>query len=218
MTHTLQADGITLEFGHRPVLSDIHIECRTGEINGLLGRNGQGKPCLMRIICGDLEAPSRSVRFDNIPVLHAYKQPELLAYLPQFNFIPESLTLQRIFNDFGLEFEELEQRFPQFRTRQKSRIGDLSGGERRLISVYVIIRSKSQFVMLDEPFSHLMPIQIDKIKELLQEESTNKGFLITDHLYRHITDVSDRFYILADGRTHLVKEIEDIERLGYARV
>jgi ABC-type multidrug transport system ATPase subunit len=218
MIHILEADSITLEFGPRLILSDIHIQCRTGEITGLLGRNGQGKTCLMRILFGDLEAAGRSVRFNNIPVLRAYKHPELLTYLPQFNFIPESLTLQRIFSDFGLEFEELEQRFPQFRVRQKSRIGDLSGGERRLISIYLIIRSRSRFTLLDEPFSHLMPIQIDKIKELLQEERANKGFLITDHLYRHITDISDKFYILADGRTHLVKETEDIEKLGYARL
>ncbi|HEX9510448.1 MAG TPA: ATP-binding cassette domain-containing protein [Puia sp.] len=218
MTHTLEADSISLEFGLRPILSDIHIKCRTGEITGLLGRNGQGKTCLMRILYGDLEASGRSVRFDNIAVLQAYKQPEWLSYLPQFNFIPESLTLQRVFNDFDLEFSELEQRFPQFRVRQKSRIRDLSGGEKRLINVYLIVRSRSRFALLDEPFSHLMPIQIDKIKEMMLEEKDNKGFLITDHLYRHITGISDKFYILADGRTHLARDTEDIERLGYARL
>src|SRR5258708_513187 len=218
MTHTLEADSISLEFGLRPILSDIHIKCRTGEITGLLGRNGQGKTCLMRILYGDLEASGRSVRFDNIAVLQAYKQPEWLSYLPKFNFIPESLTLQRVFNDFDLEFSELEQRFPQFRVRQKSRIRDLSGGEKRLINVYLIVRSRSRFALLDEPFSHLMPIQIDKIKEMMLEEKDNKGFLITDHLYRHITGISDKFYILADGRTHLARDTEDIERLGYARL
>jgi lipopolysaccharide export system ATP-binding protein len=218
MIHTLEADSIRLEFDLRTILSDIYLTCRTGEITGLLGRNGQGKTCLMRILCGELEASSRSVRFDKMPVLQAYKQRELLLYLPQFNFIPGSLTLQRVFNDFNLEFTDLEQAFPQFRIRQKSRIKDLSGGERRLINVYLVIRSKSRFALLDEPFSHLMPIQIEKVKEMLLEEKGNKGFLITDHLYGHIIDISDKFYILADGRTHLAKNIEDIERLGYARL
>jgi ABC-type lipopolysaccharide export system ATPase subunit len=95
---------------------------------------------------------------------------------------------------------------------------DLSGGERRLINVYIIIRSRSRFALLDEPFSHLMPLQIEQIKELMQEEKKNKGFLITDHLYQHIVDVSDKFYILSDGKTHLAKSIGDIERLGYARL
>jgi ABC-type multidrug transport system ATPase subunit len=218
MIHKLEADSIFLKFGLRTILSDIHIQCRTGEITGLLGRNGQGKTCLMRILYGDLPASSRSVRLDSQLVFQAYKQKELILYLPQFNFIPEWLTLQRIFNDFNLEFRDLEQRFAQFRTRQKSRIRDLSGGERRLINVYLIIRSQSRFALLDEPFSHLMPIQIEKIKEMLQEEKGSKGFLITDHLYRHITDISDKFYILADGRTHLAQNIGDVERLGYARL
>ncbi len=53
---------------------------------------------------------------------------------------------------------------------------------------------------------------------MMLEEKDNKGFLITDHLYRHITGISDKFYILADGRTHLARDTEDIERLGYARL
>jgi ABC-type multidrug transport system ATPase subunit len=218
MLHTLEADSINLEFGSRRILSDIHILCRTGEITGLLGRNGQGKTCLMRIIYGDLEASSRSVRFDDISLLHPYRQPEHILYVPQFNFMPESLSLQRVFRDFNLEFGELLQRFPQLRITQKAGIKDLSGGERRLISLYLIIRSKSRFALLDEPFSHLMPAQIETVKEMLVEEKANKGFLITDHLYRHIIDISDKFYILADGRTQLARSMEDIERLGYARL
>jgi len=214
--HTLEADSISLEFGLRRILSDIHLTCRTGEITGLLGRNGQGKTCLLRILYGDLEATSQSVRFDHRQVAQAYKLPGLLSYLPQFNYIPPSLTLQRIFDDFELDYTQLEQGFPQFRARRKSCIRDLSGGEERLINVYLLIRSRSQFTLLDEPFSHLMPIQIDKIKELLLEERANKGFLITDHLYWHITGISDKFYILSDGRTHQAKDIRDIERLGYA--
>src|ERR1700730_15566000 len=98
MIHLLEADSISLEFGLRTILSDIHIKCRTGEIPGILARNGQGKTCLMRVLYGDLPPSSRSVRFDNHPVFEAYKQKELLLYLPQFNFIPEWLTLQRVFN------------------------------------------------------------------------------------------------------------------------
>jgi len=218
MVHTLEADNIQLEFGLRRVLSDIHIQCRTGEITGLLGRNGQGKTCLMRILYGDLNASSRSVRFNDIFLRQPFRQKQLILFLPQFNFIPPSLPLRSVFQDFGLDFGDLVQRFPQFHANHQSRIQDLSGGERRLINVYIIIRSKSRFALLDEPFSHLMPMQIEQIKELMQEEKNNKGFLITDHLYRHIVDVSDKFYILADGKTHLANTIGDIERLGYARV
>ncbi len=72
--------------------------------------------------------------------------------------------------------------------------------------------------MLDEPFSHLMPLQIEKIIEILQHEKQTKGFLITDHLYRHVTDICDSLYLLTEGKIHLTKDITDIEKLGYARL
>jgi len=144
MTHTLTADSIQLEFGLRPILSDIYLHCQTGKITGLLGRNGQGKTCLMRAIYGDQTCSSRSVRFDDTAVLHPYTRPDLVRYLPQFNFIPGSLTLKRVFTDFNLGLRELE-----------------------------------------------------------------------NILYQDILDISDRLYVLLDGRTRLAKGTEDLETSGY---
>ena len=72
--------------------------------------------------------------------------------------------------------------------------------------------------MLDEPFTHLSPLQIEKIQELLFEEKANKGFIVTDHMDKHIIDVCDNLYVLANGKAHLTKGLEDIETLGYARL
>ncbi len=217
MTHKLEADDIQLSFDNRRILSDIYLKCETGKITGLLGRNGQGKSCLMKIIYGSMEC-EKSVRINNDSYLQAFKYPELLQYLPQFNFIPRHLSIKRVFIDFKISFTFFEALFPEFTNDYKTTINKLSGGGRRLIELYIIIKSKSRFAMLDEPFSHLSPIQIEKIKTLLLEEKSAKGFLITDHLYQHITDISDNLYILANGKTHLAKSIEDIETLGYARL
>lgn len=216
MIHKLEADSILLEFGTRKILSDIYFKCETNKITGILGRNGQGKTCLMNIVYGSLETISKSIRFDNISVFHAFKRPDLLVYLPQFNFIPGSLTLKRIFSDFNLEFADLQNWFPEFQSKYKSSLKNLSGGQRRLIEVYVIIKTKSQFAMLDEPFSHLMPLQIEKVKELLLNEKKNKGFLLTDHMYKQVIDICDYIYILSNGKTYLTKNIQDVEKLGYA--
>jgi ABC-type multidrug transport system ATPase subunit len=213
--HTLEADGIKLDFGLKPILSDIYIKCETGTITGLLGRNGQGKTCLMRVLYGDLEASSRSVRFDKESVPQACKRPELLLYMPQFNFIPGSLAVQRVFDDFGLEFRDFAKSFPELTKARRTRIRHLSGGQRRLVEIYTIVKSKASFVLLDEPFSHLMPLQIEKIREMLQEEKENKGILITDHLYRDVACISDFIYVLVNGKTHQAKNEEEIERLGY---
>ncbi|HLK30771.1 MAG TPA: ATP-binding cassette domain-containing protein [Puia sp.] len=217
MSHKFEADGIQLEFNGRKILSDIYLKCETGKITGLLGRNGQGKSCLMKIIYGSLKS-EKSVRFDNTSQYEAFKRPELLLYLPQFNFIPKGLSLKRIFKDFDLDYSPFEKKFPEFANTYKSSIKILSGGERRLVELYVIVKSKSQFIMLDEPFTHLNPLQIDKVKELLLAEKENKGILLTDHMFRHITGICDNLYLLRDGKTYLTKNIEEIETLGYARL
>lgn len=218
MQHKLEADSILLEFGTRRILSDIYFKCETGQITGILGRNGQGKTCLMNIVYGNLNPISKSIRFDNIAVFQAFRRPDLLTYLPQFNFIPSHLTLKRIFSDFELDFYDFEKIFPEFSTKFTSSLKTLSGGQRRLIEVYVIIKSNSQFSMLDEPFSHLMPLQIEKVNELLEQAKLKKGFLVTDQMFRYVTEISDNLYILTNGKTHLTKDITDIERLGYAKL
>lgn len=218
MIHKFEADGILLEFGARRILSSIYFKCETGKITGILGRNGQGKTCLMNIVYGSLNSESKSVRFDDISVFQAFKRPDLLTYLPQFNFIPSSLSLKRIFSDFNLNYKDFENFFPEFKTKYNSPIKILSGGQRRLMEVYIIIKSKSKFSMLDEPFSHLMPLQIEKVQEILQDEKQKKGFLITDHMFRQVTDICDHLYVLTEGKIHLTKDITDIERFGYARL
>jgi ABC-type lipopolysaccharide export system ATPase subunit len=152
-----------------------------------------------------------------VTISEAYKRPDLLTYLPQNNFIPSFLSLKRIFIDFNLSFKDFENYFPEFKDNENTLIRKLSGGQRRLVEVYVIIKSKSQFSMLDEPFSHLMPLQIEKISEILTNEKINKGILITDHMYRYILDICNDIYVLTDGSIKLTKSMAEIENLGYLK-
>lgn len=216
MTHILEADGIQLEFDGRKILSNIYIKCETGKITGLLGRNGQGKSCLMKSIYGSLHC-EKSVRFDRISIPKSFKRTELIRYLPQFHFFPGSLSLHRIFLDFDLDYPLFQKTFPEFNQKENVAIGNLSGGERRVIEVYVIIQSTSQFILLDEPFTMLNPLQMEKVKALMLQAKKHKGILITDHLYKHILDIADSLYVLSNGRTVLTKSLEDIEALGYLR-
>ncbi len=198
MNHVLEVDSVQLQFHGKRILSDIYLACETGKITGLLGKNGQGKSCLLRIIYGSLPC-EKSVRFDHISIRESFRRPDLLVYLPQFNFIPKSLSLGRVFQDYGLNYSEFQNRFPEFTDNNRSSISSLSGGECRLIEIYIILKSPSQFAILDEPFTHLSPLQIEKVKELLTEEKANKGLLITDHMYRHIIDLYDTLYVLSNG-------------------
>lgn len=214
--HLLEADSIQLAFDGRRILSDIYLTSETGKITGLLGRNGAGKSCLLKIIFGSLNS-DKSVRFDKQSKNQPFKVPKLITYLPQFQFIPKRLSLRRVFQDFDLDYSIFENRFPEFSSKNLSPIGSLSGGECRLIELYVILKSKAQFALLDEPFTHLSPFQIEKAQELILEEKINKGILITDHLHQAVTDICDNLYVLSNGKTHLTKSLEDLERLGYVK-
>jgi len=217
MTHILETDSVQLQFNGRIILSDIYLRLETGKITGLLGRNGEGKTCLMKMIHGSLQG-DKSVRIDKRSYNEPYKKRGLLLYLPQFNFIPHSLSLKRIFKDFELDYDIFQKTFPEFGVKYLKAAGSLSGGELRLVELYITVKPAAQFALLDEPFTHLNPLQIEKVKALLTEEKTNKGLLITDHMYRHITTICDSLYILINGKTHLTKSVADIERLGYARL
>jgi len=69
--------------------------------------------------------------------------------------------------------------------------------------------------MLDEPFSHIMPLHVEVLKNIMLEEKKNKGVIITDHMHHYITDISDHLYVITNGKTYLTKGIEDLKTLGY---
>lgn len=218
MTNILEIDSVILEFDSRRILQNVYLKSETGKITGLLGRNGTGKSCLMKILFGELLPNDKSIRINGNSLVTSYRSPKDLRYLPQTRFIPKSMTIKRVFCDFNLDFNDLVINFPEFEKLYKSKLANLSGGERRIIEIYTILTSQTKFCMLDEPFSQVMPIHAEVIKRLILREKANKGVIITDHMYKYIIDICDDLYIINDGKTYLTKSIEDIETLGYARV
>ncbi len=214
MNHKLEISSVRLLYDDRLIISDVYLKIETGNIVGLLGRNGEGKSSLMRVVFGVIDS-DKSILIDNVSIYEAYKYPKLLRYLPQHNFIPKHLRLKRIFKDFGVEYDDFVSKFPDFKDRQNSKIGELSGGMRRLTELYVIIKSQTKFVMLDEPFTHISPIQSETIKTIIEEEASIKGFLITDHMYRNVLKVCDRVYLILHGKTRLINDVEDLVEFEY---
>lgn len=215
MKNKLEVDSVILEFGAQRVLQDVYLKSETGRITGLLGRNGSGKSCLMNIIYGKLIPDDYSVRIDGKVQLSSARLPQDIRYLPQFSFIPKSLSLKRIFKDFNLDFLEFVEEFAEFGKFYNSKLKKLSGGEQRIVEIYIILMSETKFCMLDEPFSQVMPLHIDAIKSLIVKARITKGIIITDHLYEHIIDICDDVYVINDGKTYLTNSVEDIENLGY---
>ena len=91
----------------------------------------------------------------------------------------------------------------------------LSGGEKRLLEIFLIIHSNAKYVLIDEPFNGIAPIYKEVIKNLIKEQSKNKGFIITDHDYWNILDLSTRIILMHDGGTKEIKSKDELEYLGY---
>lgn len=218
MIDILEIDSVLLEFGSKRILKDVYLKSETGKVTGVLGRNGTGKSCLMKILFGELIPSDKSIRINGKALITSNRSPKDLRYLPQKRFVPNSLTIERIFNDFKLDFADLISNFPELEKFYKSKLINLSGGERRIIEIYTILVSQTKFSMLDEPFSLVMPIHIDSIKKLILREKENKGIIITDHMYQHIIDICDDLYVINNEKTYLTRSIEDLETLGYARL
>ena len=138
-----------------------------------------------------------------------------MRYLPQNRFIPKNLTIKQVFEYFDLKFEDLLLHFPVFEKYLNFKIGSLSGGEIRIIEVFVILKSKTKFCLLDEPFSQVMPLHVEVLKKLILLEKEHKGIIMTDHMYQSVIDVSDDIYVLSSGSIYLTKNTHDLIKHGY---
>lgn len=211
----LEADSVYLEYNTRTILSDVYVKAETGKVIGFLGRNGCGKSSLMRIIFGSLKGNFQSVRLNKQYQESLLKTPYAIRYLPQKTYIPKQLSVQQVCNFYEVSFSDIVNEFPIFEKYQHQKLGTLSGGEIRLFEAIVVILSKVRFVILDEPFSHIMPLHVEQLKEIINREKHKKGIIITDHLYKHIMEVSDDLYLIRDGKTFKIHTHDDLVRHGY---
>ncbi len=217
MNHILEVDSVILNFGDKRVLSDVYLKCCSGEIIGILGRNGSGKTTLLRIIFGELETTNKSIRINGKVINEPYKSAGLIKFLPQFNFLFPAISVKQLFKSFKIDFNDFVTLFPGFEKYYKMRFIEMSGGERRILEIYTILVSKSLFCLLDEPFTHIMPIHIETVKQLIEREKTKKGIVLIDHQYENVIDTCNRIYIINNGKTNEVLNEADFQRFGYLR-
>lgn len=215
MIHRLEADSVLLRFGSRIILSDVFIQCKTGQIVGLLGRNGQGKSCLFNAIFGTQKADHGNVFVDGHRQHYNLMRNDHITYLPQFSFVLPTLSVLRLFRAFGVDFKHFQEDFPSEKIDGKTKLRELSLGFRRLIEVYVLIKTTSLFTLLDEPFSYIMPLHVEKIKLLIVQYASRKGFIVSDHLYQNILEICDPINILHDGKTYILSSRDDLIKYGY---
>lgn len=217
MKSPIKIDSVFLEFRGVEVLRGVHLTFKADSITGLLGRNGCGKSCLLKVITGQITPQSKHIKYNDEVHINLFKEKGLINYLPQHEFHPKSITLRNLLWFYEIDEEIFIKEYPFFYGRVHDKFSIFSGGERRMIEVLLVLESSSKFSILDEPFSHIMPKHINLIKDRIKKISSQKGILITDHQYQNVVEISDDLYLLKDGCLREINNVEDLQTHGYIR-
>lgn len=211
----LEIDNVELYFKNKSILNGIYLKAETGIVTGILGRNGAGKSCLFEVAFGTLRSKYKLIRIDNTPILKPLYQTGKVKYLPQYHFVPKRYKLKTLFTTYDVNWNDFTTHFPSFINLENERFRTFSAGEKRLIEVYIILKSSSDIVFLDEPFSHLAPLHIDTVTALIRSEKAHKIIIISDHMYEHIIALSDTIYLLKNGWTKRIDTISELQNYQY---
>ena len=209
-------DSVQHSFGDRPILNNVYLKCSVGEVLGVLGRNGCGKSTLLKIIFGTINPRYKHLKVDDKIVAKGFLTGEF-AYLSQSFFIPHYLKLGTAVKLYTNKYQSLLLKLPIFQDNLNEKIGNLSGGNRRLAEALLMIYSDAKYVLLDEPFSQLSPLLIEEIKTNINAMLSYKGFLITDHYYQHVLNYASRTILLHNGCNYSINNLEDLQLHGYLR-
>jgi ABC-type lipopolysaccharide export system ATPase subunit len=217
MLHILEIDSVNKSFGENIILTDIYLKCQTGDIIGILGSNGSGKSTFLKILFGSEQAQQKFIRIDGKIFNSTYLTKGQVAYLPQDNFIPRNMTIYNAVKLYLADNELINSFFDDtfLYLLQRNKSSQLSSGELRYIEIKLLLSVEAKFVLLDEPFNGISPINIEAIKNMLRESAQYKGIILTDHDYNNVLDVANRHYLMWDGGLKNLKTKEDLVRRGY---
>jgi len=230
-TSVLRAVGLRKVYRGRAVVDGVDLELKQGEVVGLLGPNGAGKTTSFYMIVGFITPDRGRVHLDDreLTRLPMYKRARLgIGYLPQESSIFRRLTVEQnvmaILQSRRLSGPERRKRLETLLEMmgvthiRRSRGYELSGGERRRVEIARALVSEPKFMLLDEPFAGIDPIAVADLQNVVSTlRDRGLGVLITDHNVRETLTITDRAYILFEGRIELAGSAEEIVSSPKAR-
>ncbi|HHQ48408.1 MAG TPA: LPS export ABC transporter ATP-binding protein [Acidobacteria bacterium] len=210
----LSVEGLQKTYRGRRVVDGVALTIAPGEIVGLLGPNGAGKTTTFYMIVGLIEPEAGRVRLGDrdITSLPMYRRARMgISYLPQEPSAFRHLTVENniwlILEALGVDTAEAHQRIDDLleefglMERRSQRAETLSGGERRRLEVARALAIDPTFILLDEPFAGVDPIAVLELQRIIKHlRSKGIGVLITDHNVRETLKITDRAYIIKDGK------------------
>ena len=210
----LYTNNLVKRYHTRTVVDNVSIEVEEGEIVGLLGPNGAGKTTSFYMIVGLIKPNGGTIHLDNdnITTLPVYKRARRgISYLAQeasvFRNMSVEDNIRAVLEMSGFSREEQKERLETLLIEfglskiRKSKGIQLSGGERRRTEIARALALKPRFILLDEPFAGVDPIAVEDIQSIVSHlRSKNIGILITDHNVHETLSITDRAYLLFEGR------------------
>lgn len=229
-TGGLRAEKLRKSFRKRPVIRDVSMTLQQGEVVALLGPNGSGKTTTFYSIAGLVFPEAGRVTLDgqDLTALPMYRRARLgIGYLPQEVSIFRGLNvedniaaiLEISCPDRGRRQERLEQLLSDFAIERLRRTPalSLSGGERRRVEITRALACRPSFMLLDEPFAGIDPLAVADIQSIIGHlQQRGIGVLITDHNVRETLQITDRAYIISQGR--ILEEGQPAELATSAKV
>ncbi|MEE0973090.1 MAG: LPS export ABC transporter ATP-binding protein [Paludibacteraceae bacterium] len=210
----LRTEHLWKRYGKRVVVNDVSIEVTQGEIVGLLGPNGAGKTTTFYMTTGLIKPNAGKIFLNDLDIskFPVYQRARKgIGYLAQEASVFRHMTVENNIRavlemtDFTKEYqrEKLEQLIAEFHLEKvRKSLGDqLSGGERRRCEIARCLAIEPKFIMLDEPFAGVDPIAVEDIQNIVAKlKDKNIGILITDHNVHETLSITDRAYMLFEGK------------------
>ncbi len=221
----IETKGLAKSYHGRRVVDDIHITMERGEIVGLLGPNGAGKTTTFYMVIGLVKPDHGHIFFDghDITTMPMYKRARLgLGYLPQESSVFRKLTVEENLlilweildnipkSKYEEKLQELLGEMGLLHLR-KSKCYELSGGEKRRVEIVRALATNPSFILLDEPFAGIDPIAVHEIQHIIKTlQKKNLGIIITDHNVRETLSITDRAYLIHEGKLLLTGKSNEI--------
>jgi lipopolysaccharide export system ATP-binding protein len=222
--HLLEAKGLVKSYHHRKVVDHLDIEVKRGEIVGLLGPNGAGKTTTFYMIVGIIPPEEGQIVFDNndITRLPIHVRSRFgIGYLAQESSVFRKLTVREnimaVLETLPISIKERKKRLNNLLEELKiAHLGNykaytLSGGERRRLEITRALVTNPSFILLDEPFSGIDPIVVADAQEIIRSlKEKGLGVLLTDHNVRETLSITDRAYLIAQGKILISGTTDDL--------
>ena len=227
----LEVNNLTKSYGNKTVVNNVSLSVKRGEVVGLLGPNGAGKTTTFYMVVGIISPDAGQISFDNRNITYTpihVRAKFGIGYLSQEPSVFRKLTVEEnimaILETLPLQRVERLRRLDKLLEElniahlRKNRAYTLSGGETRRLEITRALVTNPSFLLLDEPFSGIDPIVVGEAKEIISElRDKGMGILITDHNVRETLSITNRAFLISEGKILVSGTANDLIKHKEAR-